>query len=274
MTAVEPRDEEFLALLEKITRERGFRCGNYKESCVRRRVGVRMRARGVHRYADYGRILDADAREYDLLLDALTINVSKLFRNREVYEAVARDVIPVLWAGGKASIRVWSAGCASGHEPYSLAALFHRHAERRNELARLARVDVLGTDIDQRSLAAAARAEFSEQDFIETAPELRERYFTASAPFTAIDDVRRLVRFARHDMLREAPPRAVNDLIVCRNAIIYFDKPSQERLLGTFHDALAPGGYLVLGKVETLVGAARALFTTVAGRERIFRRAA
>jgi chemotaxis protein methyltransferase CheR len=274
MTAVEPHDEEFVALLRKITLDRGFHCASYKESCVRRRVAVRMRARGVHRFADYAHLLDSDAREYDLLLDALTINVSKLFRNPEVFSAIARDVIPVLWDTESPRLRVWSVGCSSGHEPYSLAALFHAHAERVHGLHRLARVDILGTDIDQRSLTAAARGEFSEQDFSETAPELRARYFSARAPFTVVDEIRRLVRFARHDMLREAPPRSVNELIVCRNAIIYFDKASQERLMRTFHDALVPGGFLVLGKVETLFGTARALFTTVAGRERIYRRPA
>ena len=103
---------------------------------------------------------------------------------------------------------------------------------------------------------------------------MRARYFSGGPPFRVTDDLRRLVRFARHDMLREAPPRPSNDLIVCRNAIIYFDKASQERLMQAFQDALVTDGYLVLGKVETLFGAARELFTSVAGRERIFRRVA
>lgn len=274
MTALEPQDDGFTALLDKISRERGFRCASYKTTCLRRRVAVRMRARGVHDYPGYARVLDADAGEYELLLDALTINVTKLFRNPEVYEAIAREVIPVLWDGPQPRIRVWSAGCASGEEPYSLAALFHRHAEARGALAQLSRVDILGTDVDRRSLEAAERAEFEERDFSDTLPEWRARYFTATAPFTAVPEIRRLVRFKAHDMLREAPPRPVNDLIVCRNAIIYFDRPSQERLFEAFHAALAPGGFLVLGKVETLFGPARQLFSPVNGRERIFRRPA
>ncbi len=272
MTAVEPRDEAFEALLDKISRDRGFRCASYKTTCLRRRVGVRMRARGVHEYADYAGLLDEDPREYELLLDALTINVTKLFRNPEAFQALREQVIPALWDGTRSRIRVWSAGCASGEEPYSIAALFHMHAEARGELHRLGRVEILGTDVDRRSLAAAEQGEFEEVDFSETPPEWRARYFAAAPPFTIRPEVRALVRFRQHDMLREAPPWPTSDLIVCRNAVIYFDRGSQERLFMDFHNALVPGGFLMLGKVETLFGAARQAFVPVDTRERIFLR--
>ncbi|HVZ79095.1 MAG TPA: protein-glutamate O-methyltransferase CheR [Gemmatimonadaceae bacterium] len=274
MFAIEASDAEFEALLQKISHDRGFQCASYKQTCLRRRVAVRMRARGVHRYADYAHLLDADGHEYDLLLDALTINVTRLFRNPEVYAALAREVIPALWSSPLPKIRVWSAGCSSGEEATSLAILFHRHAEQAGELARLSRVDILGTDIDARSLAAAERMEFAAQDFAETPDDIRRRYFAMDPPYRAVDALRPLVHFQRHDMLHEPPPRPVNDLIVCRNVVIYFDRPSQDRLFQSFHDALAPGGILVLGKVETLFGPARQLFTPLNGRERIFRRAA
>src|SRR5205085_3910031 len=117
-------DLEFATLTQKISRDRGLACGSYKEKSLRRRIAVRMRARGVHTYADYARVLDSDSAEYDRLLDALTINVTKLFRNRSVYEALAEHVVPALWDSGERSIHVWSAGCSSGEEPYSLAILF------------------------------------------------------------------------------------------------------------------------------------------------------
>jgi chemotaxis methyl-accepting protein methylase len=274
MTDVDAPDDGFQALLDKISQDRGFHCASYKPTCLRRRVSVRMRARGVHQFADYAGLLDRDAAEYDLLLDALTINVTKLFRNPEAFEAIAREVMPVLWDSPRPRLRVWSAGCASGEEPYSLATLFYRHAEMHRGIARLPRVDVLGTDIDRRSLADAEHGVFEESDFSETPPEWRARYFSAGPPFVVRPEIRRLVRFAHHDLLREAPPRPVNDLIVCRNAIIYFDRPSQERLFEAFYAALSPGGFLVLGKVETLFGVGRERFEVVNGRERIFRRPA
>ena len=176
-------DDEFLELTRKISADRGFGCASYKEKCLRRRIAVRMRARGVHTYPDYARILDADRAEYDRLLDALTINVTKLFRNWEAYASIAENVVPSLWHAESPSIRVWSAGCSSGDEPYSIAILFHRYAATQGMLPQLRRLDILGTDIDRESLAAAARGQFDEGDFADTPEELRARYFTATAPY-------------------------------------------------------------------------------------------
>jgi chemotaxis protein methyltransferase CheR len=259
-------------LTRKITVERGFGCASYKEKCLSRRIAVRMRARGVHTYADYARLLDADAAEYDKLIDALTINVTKLFRNWDTYRALSSTVIPELWSRETPAIRVWSAGCSSGQEPYSLAVLFHRHAATSGMLPQIGRVDVLGTDIDRGSLAAAQRGQFAEADFADTPDDLRQRYFTRSSPFTVSPNVRAMVRFERRDLLNDPTPPGPFELIACRNVLIYFDRDTQSRLFETFFDSLVPGGYLVLGKVETLLGPARARFTSVDSRERIFRR--
>jgi chemotaxis protein methyltransferase CheR len=265
-------DEGFAALTAKIAAESGFCCGSYKERCLRRRLAVRLRARGVHTYADYARILDTDAREWERLLDALTINVTKLFRNWEAYDAMARVVVPALWDSAHDPVRVWSAGCSSGEEPYSLAALFHRHAERRDELARIERVRVLGTDIDRVSLAAAEAGAYGEAAFADTPAELRARYFSAGYPAVVVPELRSLVRFERRDLLHDAPPDEPLHLIVCRNVLIYFDRDTQERLFAMFRARLVPGGFLVLGKVETLLGESRRGFTPADARERVFRR--
>ena len=272
ITAPDLSDDAFAELTAKIARDRGFGCASYKDKCLRRRIAVRMRARGVHTYADYARVLDSDQHEYDRLLDALTINVTKLFRNWETYAMLREQVVPALWALPDPAISVWSAGCSSGEEPYSLAALFHQHAERAGAAGEAERrVRVVGSDIDARSLEAAACGTFEESDFTDTPHELRDRYFAPVPPFTIVPEVRRMVRFERRDILAEEPPPGQHHLICCRNVLIYFDRETQERLFHKFRDALAPSGYLVLGKVETLLGAARSRFAAVDGRERIFR---
>jgi chemotaxis methyl-accepting protein methylase len=263
---------DFLALTRKISADKGFHCASYKDRCLRRRVAVRMRARGVHTYDDYARVLDTDATEYDRLLDALTINVTKLFRNWDVYASMAMSIVPALFHREQPTIRVWSAGCSSGEEPYSLAILFHRYASMNGMLPQIGRVSVLGTDIDRKCLAAAARAAFDESDFEDTPADLRERYFAPAPPFTAAQGIRNMVRFESRDLLQESPPPGPHDLIVCRNVLIYFDRETQERLFEMFHAALAPNGFLVLGKVETLLGKSRSRFAPVDARERIFRR--
>ena len=262
----------FLALTGKIERERGFRAANYKDKCLRRRIAVRMRARGTLEYSDYCRLLDGDPAEYERLLDALTVNVTKVFRNPDAWAAVEREVLGPLWSRAAPTIQCWVAGCASGEEAYSLAALWHRFAVARGEEHRIGRVRILATDIDKESLAAAERGAYGPDAFVEAPVDIRTRYFSAVPPHTAATALRSLVRFERRDLLEEAPPPATMHLITCRNVIIYFDRASQDALLRRFHDALAPGGFLVLGKVETVLGASRKLFDVVDHRQRIFRR--
>ena len=265
-------DKDFALLTAKIARERDFRCGSYKEKCLRRRIAVRMRARGVHSFTDYMRVLDGDDVEWDKLMDALTINVTKLFRNWETYSLLADNIVPALWAAHNEQIQVWSAGCSSGEEPYSLATLFHRAGENSGRAATPQRVRILGTDIDKRSLDAARAARFDDDAFADTPQEYRERYFTPESPATVLPSIKSLVALERRDLLLEEPPPGGFHMVVCRNVLIYFDRESQEMLFQRFHDALLPGGVLVLGKVETLLGNIRNKFAAIEARERIYRK--
>jgi len=271
MMTTEVDDAGFAALTAKIARERAFGCSSYKEKCLRRRIAVRMRARGVHVFSDYAALLDRDAVEYERLIDTLTINVTKLFRNWSTFDAMARLVVPILWEGATRPIRGWSAGCSSGEEPYSLAILLHRHAAMRGETADASRVQVLASDIDRASLEAARRGQFAEAAFVDTPDDIRRRYFCLRPPFEIVPEVRPLVSFERRDLIVDPSPGGMQ-FITCRNVLIYFDRATQEHLFQRFHDALAPGGFLILGKVETLLGPTRSLFAAVDPRERIFRR--
>jgi chemotaxis methyl-accepting protein methylase len=258
-------------LTEKITRDRGFRCASYKDKCLRRRIAVRMRAKGTASPDEYAGILDADPHEYERLMRSLTVNVTKFFRNWETYEAVEKSVIPALWERDEA-LSVWSAGCASGEEPYSLAILFHQHAERTHTTSRLDALSILGTDIDADCLREAESGCYAAPALSETPAGLRDRYFPEVAGLhTMLPEVRRLVTFERSDLLGDPPVKEVQ-LLVCRNVIIYFEREAQDQLFAQFHRVLAPGGFLVLGKVETLLGESRGLFAPVNARERIFRK--
>jgi len=270
-------DAGFRALLEQVARARGFSCANYKDGCLRRRIAVRMRACGVVGYPDYAALLTRDATEYDRLVEVLTINVTRLYRDAEVWDVLAERVLPELWELGGPRFVAWSAACSSGEELYTLAALLHRHAERTGTLRRLAQTEVLGTDIDDPSLKKAARGAYAEADFTEVPAALRQRYFRPRVEDgvtlqAAVPELRALVRTQHRDLLSESVPATGLQLITCRNVMIYFDRQSQEPLLQRFHDALLPGGVLVLGKVETLIGPSRALFEVVDQRQRIFRR--
>ena len=255
-------ESAFLALTEKISRARGLSCESYKDKCLKRRIAVRMRARGVHSYADYGRLLDQDAREYQDLLDALTINVTKFFRNPETWDALR----PYLIALGKTQghVRVWSAGCASGEEPYTIAVLLL-------ETVGEGRATIDATDIDRLSLERTRQAKYPDAAFTEMPADLQRRYFREGQPIQAVRD---LVRVQAQDLTRDPTPRPAYDLIVCRNVVIYFERSAQERLFQAFVHALSPGGVLLLGKVETLFGPARNQLTLDDARERIYRKPA
>lgn len=251
-----PPERAFDALTEKISRERGVSCGSYKDKCLKRRIAVRMRARGVHSYEDYATVLDQDAHEYQELLDALTINVTKFFRNPETWTAL-RPYLERL-AQQRSSLRIWSAGCSSGEEPYTIAVLLA-------EIGAGGFIDA--TDVDRLSLERTRQAKYPDTAFSEMPVTLRRRYFQDGQPTAP---VRELVQVRAHDLTRHPPPRPPYDLIACRNVVIYFERAAQERLFQLFVDALAPGGVLLLGKVETLFGPARNKLALEDPRERIY----
>ena len=267
-----PDDPALDSLMGKIEREHGLRLASYKQPCLRRRLAVRMRASGAHTFGAYAEVLDADPAEYGRLLDALTVNVTRFFRNPEAWALLGRRVVPELWAGPP-RVRVWSAGCASGEEAYSLALLFAEHAiATAGAGAVLARLRIDATDLDPEAVEVARRAEYPAAALAEVPPALLARWFSGEPPRRVIPALARRVRVLVHDLTREPPPAPPYHLIVCRNAVIYFDRMTQERIFAAFADALAPGGRLLLGKVETLVGPARARFDLEEPRERLFRR--
>ena len=260
---------ELRALKQQIQASVGFFCEGYKEKCLRRRIAVRMRACGVHGYAQYAKLLREQPDEYDKLVDTLTINVSKFYRNPEVWELLSRRIVPELYALEDPIINIWSAGTASGEEAYSASIMLQEYA-REHELS-TDRFRILGSDIDRDSLAFAARAEYTDFAMTDIDPELRDRWFDHDGLYRLRPAARTNVRLETLDLIRDDFPQQQH-LIFCRNVIIYFERAIQEQLFARFHDALVPGGYMVLGKVEALFGAPTGLFETVASRQRIFRR--
>lgn len=262
---------ELRALKEQIRTESGLFCEGYKEKCLRRRLAVRMRARGVHNYGDYGALLESDREEYARLLDTITINVSKFYRNPDVWEAVRTIVLPDVFRG-TGPVRMWSAGTATGEEPYTLAMLVRDYVEEHGTRGDLDRIDIEATDIDERALERARAASYPALALVETPDSARDRWFEPGGPpFHLKNEIRRMVRFTHGDLIRD-PARSDLDLVICRNVFIYFEREVQEILLSRFTDALRSGGWLVLGKVETLLGPAAARLESVRSRERIYRK--
>ncbi|MGV3709795.1 MAG: CheR family methyltransferase [Gemmatimonas sp.] len=257
--------DDFASLLGKIEREHSVPCLGYKDRCIRRRIGVRMRATGVHTFAEYEAVLDSKPGEWEKLLAALTINVTKFFRDPGAFRALEEQAYPLLRAHFPDMVDVWSAGCSHGHEPYSLAMGL-------SDAVGAEHFRIEATDIDADSLAAAREARYSASVLTDVSDDRRQRYIEPGDPGQVIAPLRARVNVVRHDLLRDSVAPERFHLITCRNVIIYFSREAQATLFEKLYDALVPGGILMMGKVETLIGPARDKFTTLNLRERLFRR--
>lgn len=244
----------------------------YKDKCMKRRVAIRMRATGCGSVGEYCDLLRHNRSELSLLHQVLTINVSHFLRNPSLFQKLASQVLPELFDAAPSHgnlLRIVSLGCAGGEEPYGLALLVREHCSERLQKTG---VSIIGVDVDRTILAAAESGEFGEERLREVNDDLRNRYFvTDGRRFRVTTALRELVTFVQGDISRldSYPP---SDLLLCRNTLIYFNQPVQERILGKIADSIRPGGYLVLGKSEALTGDSRQNFQPVCLTERIYRR--
>lgn len=260
-------------LLAKIQRERGLDFGPYRKAYVERRFAARMRVLGLHTYRQYSAYLDENCDEYHHLLDTLTINVTDFYRDKTVHEYFRREVVPRILKEKQRTrhrmVRVWSAGCSTGEEPYSIAmALLDAAGQTGQHFL----FNVLGTDIDPKALEVAKRGEYDVAVLKHIPKPYQLRYAEVRGDrFAFKPEVTSCVRFMRMNLFEDRPLGVV-DVIFCRNVFIYFDREQQEKVLATFWSALHRGGYLVLGRSEKLGPQFSQRFELVNGRERIYRK--
>ncbi|NJD76802.1 MAG: protein-glutamate O-methyltransferase CheR [Candidatus Methanoperedens sp.] len=265
-------EKEFVELKAIIKKKIGFNCDQYKQAHLKRRLAVRLRANQSGSYKEYMDILMRNEAELQKLKDTLTVNVTELFRNPETYEVFSKTVLPELVKskGDDKTIKIWSAGCSNGEEPYSIAILVR---EFLGGLTKRYSISIIGTDIDEDSLKKAQNGIFQLKQLEKINKERLDKFFTRKddGNFQISEDLRRLLKFRHHDMI--SGPRMFGfDVIFCRNVTIYFEQELQEKLYLNFYNALNKGGYFVMGKTETLVGPAGDLFEPVDVRERIYQK--
>ena len=243
---------ELASLLEYLRTARGFDFTGYKTASLERRISKRVKAVGCDGYVDYQDYLEANPGEFTELFNTILINVTAFFRDREAWDYVASDVIPRMLADIPESetIRVWSAGCASGEEAYS-AAILLAGALGGADFRR--GVKIYATDIDDEALAAARQAMYPVAAVKDLPSEIVEKYFEPNAGGLVFrPDLRRSVIFGRNDLVQDAPISRV-DLLISRNTLMYFTAETQARVLTQFNFSLKDTGYLFLGKSEMLI---------------------
>ncbi|WP_051114936.1 CheR family methyltransferase [Actinokineospora enzanensis] len=249
---------------------RGFDFTGYKRTSLARRVQRRMAQVGIDDYDAYIDLLQVDADEFDALFNTILINVTAFFRDTEAWDYLRAEVVPSLLAerGPDDPLRVWSAGCASGQEAYSLAMVL---ADILGPERFRQRVKIYATDVDEEALAQARQASYLANDVQDLTEEQLRLFFEPQGNrYVFRKDLRRSVIFGRNDLVQDAPISRI-DLLVCRNTLMYFNAETQAKILGRFHFALAPRGLLFLGKAELLLSHSR-IFDPVDLKRRVFRK--
>jgi chemotaxis protein methyltransferase CheR len=265
-------DDEFAAITQLLRERRQFDLDQYKDRCIRRRIAKRLRSCKVADVASYLKRLEMDRDELDTLLATISIHVSQFFRNPDTYRILEQKVLPDLCrrarAAGRTELTLWSAGCASGEEPYSLALLLD------DMNARDLKINILATDVSEPVLDAARRGTFEALRLKEVPPEVLDKYFHGeNGHYQILERIRKQVEFRHHNIMTASDyPSA--DLILCRNVMIYFTREQQERILSRFAATLSEHGALVLGRSETMTGDIRRYYQSEFPVERIYRRTA
>ncbi|MCE6995455.1 PAS domain S-box protein [Saccharothrix sp. S26] len=261
---------EFEAVLLYLKESRGFDFTGYKRTSLARRVRRRMAQVGIDAYSEYVDHLQVDPEEFNALFNTILINVTGFFRDPEAWDVLRSDLVPALLAerSPEDQIRIWSAGCASGEEAYTLAMVF---AEAIGPDRFRQRVKIYATDVDEEALAQARHAAYPESAVEKVPPDMVGTYFERQGnQYTFRKDLRRSVIFGRNDLVQDAPISRI-DLLVCRNTLMYFNAETQSKILGRLHFALAPRGLLFLGKAEMLLSHSR-IFDPVDLKRRVFRK--
>jgi two-component system CheB/CheR fusion protein len=265
-------DPSFERLLEYLKTDRGFDFTGYKRSTLLRRTRRRMEEVGVGEFGEYHEYLETHPDEFTRLFNTILINVTSFYRDPEAWDALARELLVRVAErkqGGE-PIRIWSAGCASGEETYTLVIML---AEMLGMDRFREQVKIYATDVDQEALAQARHGSYAPADLEAVPAHVQERYFEHAGGRLALRaDLRRYVIFGRHDLVQDAPISHL-DLLVCRNVLMYFNAEVQGRIMSRFHYALDEAGLLFLGKAEMMRSHGN-LFTPVDLKSRIFSRVA
>ena len=256
---------EFDAFLEEALPPLGLCPSAHRRRNIRRRIVRRMESSGIHEFRSYRDLLRRNPAEREALRTLLVVTISRFFRNAAVFRVLAREVLPRIAAKGR-SAAAWSAGCASGEEPYSLRIAWEELEGKKQPLR------LLATDIDEASLARAAAGRYPESSLREVPPAIRGKYFDREGDsYSVREGMRSSVSFRKMDLLKDGSPGRF-DLILCRNAAFTYFAPSQRvKIAAMFAASMEDGGYLVLGRTEKPPAETADLFEPAFPSEKIYR---
>lgn len=240
---------DYEQFIEGIKRKTGIDLALYKEAQMKRRLTSLYEKKGYKSFVDFFRAVEADRNLMNEFLDRMTINVSEFYRNGKRWEVLQNKIFPKLLAHNK-RLKVWSAACSTGEEPYSLAMVLSQHVP-------LSQVQIQATDLDENVIQKAKLAVYPERSLAEVPANIKAKYFAQEGNFYRVtDDIKRTVTFKRHNLLKDTYESNF-DLIVCRNVMIYFTEEAKDQIYANFSKALRPGGILFVCSTEQIFNPAR-----------------
>lgn len=218
----------------------------YKEKQMKRRIDTLISKNGIKEYDKYVQLLKTDKVRFEEFVNYLTINVSEFYRNPEQWQLLDKEIFPELIKKFGNNLKIWSAACSTGDEPYSLVMALSRHLP-------LSQIKIIATDIDKQVIAKAKLGLYGEKSLAGVPEDLKKKYFTQVGPSYQIsNDIKSRVEFKEHNLLKDAYPTDCH-LIVCRNVLIYFTEEAKEEIYKKFEKALKPGGILFIGSTEQII---------------------
>lgn len=259
----------FKRLKKVMTEGTGINFDYYRESYLKRRLKVRLTATKTNTYSSYTRYLLTNPDEFNFLIKDLTINYTKFFRDPDVYAFLETTILPELLSSSKRWVRIWSAGCATGEEPYSLAMLVHEVLKSQDIDCR---VNIYASDLDKSALATAESGEYNKRMVQCIDEKLVSKYFECEGDIYRVKPfVKKLIQFEEADLMT-IPRHRHLDLILCRNVMIYFSKEIQQKIHLNFYDSLKTEGYLITGKTEFVGGEAADKFVGINPQCRVYKK--
>ena len=218
----------------------------YKEKQMKRRIDTLISKHRIVGYENYVQLLKTDKAKFEEFVNYLTINVSEFYRNPSQWDVMDRDVIPELIRKFGKSLKVWSAACSTGDEPYSLVMALSRHLP-------LNQIKIFATDLDKQVIEKAKIGLYTEKSIASVPADLKKKYFTKVGPSWQIsNEIKSRVEFKEHNLLKDTYPTAYH-MIVCRNVLIYFTEEAKDEVFVKFQQSLAKGGILFIGSTEQII---------------------
>lgn len=245
---------DYIKFVDSIKRKTGIDLAAYKEAQMKRRLTSLYEKKGYKDFVDFFQALDKDRDLMNEFLDRMTINVSEFYRNAKRWDVLQHKIFPKLLAENK-RLKIWSAACSTGEEPYTTAMVL-------SNLIPLSQIAIHATDLDENAIQRAKVGIYPERSLAEVPDDMKKKYFEKQAQFYKVDEaVKKTVSFKKHNLLKDTYEKNY-DLIICRNVMIYFTEEAKDQIYQNFSNSLKPGGILFVGSTEQIFNPGKFGFET------------